>query len=98
MNHDEIRPVRFRALVRAAERRGEAADQLVNLAEAVSTTRCDALDRLGLLRLVELQALTVRCHIVSEARAAGYLWSEIAATLAISEDETRRRYDAEESG
>ncbi|MBO3663651.1 hypothetical protein [Microbacterium stercoris] len=96
MADDELTASGQGASVSAADRRAERADLLLALAEEVNTAPCSALERLELLRLVEVQALDVRRAIVDEARVAGHSWREVAGVLGISEGEARRRYDDEE--
>lgn len=87
MAPDDISPPPSDELARASERRGDAIDYLVTLAETVNVARCTTLERLELLRQVEVQALAARRLLLEEARAAGFSWSEIAASRAIRADE-----------
>lgn len=69
-------------------------DHIATLATLVEGIRNpdDHLDRLGALRLVELQARSVRRALVIDAIEAGRSWDEIADTLAITVEEARQRY------
>lgn len=72
--------------------RTHAINILVSSARNISNAD-DYGDMLGALRLTELAAQQVRVAIVSEARAAGDEWEDIASALGCTAHDARTRFE-----